>query len=86
MSDKMEPQPFKNKLGAEIMMVMLDLVKAAPPGASVVCGGAFMKKDDGWTPKVIADKQNMLQQIIDAPDLPDNIWHDRIPKNNGVAL
>ncbi len=68
------------QLGASLMLCMLDIVEQAPEGASVVCGGTYMRKSDGWTPEAIAKRRAQLQAIIDSPPPPGEpvIWHDRI--------
>ena len=66
----MKPQSQKSKLAAGMALDLLDAIEHSRAG----------NKDGGWTLDKIADSRKTLQEIIDAPYLPDNVWHDQIPK------
>jgi len=71
-------QPYKDKVAAGLLLAMLDLLEQAPAGASVAFGGAVMRKADGWTPERIRSSKAAMQKILDAPTLPDQVWHERV--------
>ena len=81
--EAMPAQSASQKLGASMLLGMLECVEIAQRerirGSSVICGGGVLKVDE-WTPVAIAKGRKICRRIIDAPDAPDNIWHDRIVK------